>query len=294
MLRMIHGGNIMATFYNQATLSYNDTVTNSNIVTGELVEVLTAEKTAVTDTYTTGDTVTYVVSIVNTGAVQLTGVTVTDDLGAYPFGASTLTPLTYIEGTARLFVNGAVQPVPAVAAGTSLVISGITIPAGGNALVVYQTRANSYAPLGNAAEITNTATVTAAGITNPVIAQETIAADTLADLTITKSLSPEVVTENGELTYTFVIQNTGNTPVTAADNAVVTDNFEPVLDLISVTFNGVTWSEPANYTYDEATGTFATVAGQITVPAATYYQDPTTGVWVIEPGVSVLRVTGRV
>ena len=284
----------MATFYNQATLSYNDTVTNSNIVTGELVEVLTAEKTAVTDTYTTGATVTYVVSIVNTGAVQLTGVTVTDDLGAYPFGASTLTPLTYIEGTARLFVNGAVQPVPAVAAGTSLVISGITIPAGGNALVVYQTRANSYAPLGNAAEITNTATVTAAGIANPVIAQETIAADVLADLTITKSLSPEVVTENGELTYNFVIQNTGNTPVTAAHNAVVTDNFEPVLDLISVTFNGVTWSEPANYTYDETAGAFATVAGQLTVPAATYYQDPTTGVWVIEPGVSVLRVTGRV
>lgn len=284
----------MATFYNQATLSYNDTVTNSNIVTGELVEVLTATKTAITETYTQGETVTYVVSIANTGSTAITGVTVTDDLGAYPFGTGTLTPLTYIEGTARLFVNGAVQPAPTVVAGQPLVISGFTIPAGGNALVVYQTRVNNFAPLGIEGEITNTATITAAGITNPVTAQETIAADTLANLTITKSLSPEVVTENGELTYTFVIQNTGNTPVTVADDAVVTDIFDPVLDPITVTFNGVTWSEPVNYTYDETTGTFATVAGQITVPAATYSQDPTTGVWIIEPGVSVLRVTGTV
>ncbi len=284
----------MATFYNQATLSYNDTVTNSNIVTGELVEVLTATKTAITETYTQGETVTYVVSIANTGSTAITGVTVTDDLGAYPFGTGTLTPLTYIEGTARLFVNGAVQPAPTVVAGQPLVISGFTIPAGGNALVVYQTRVNNFAPLGIEGEITNTANITAAGITNPVTAQETIAADTLANLTITKSLSPEVVTENGELTYTFVIQNTGNTPVTVADDAVVTDIFDPVLDPITVTFNGVTWSEPVNYTYDETTGTFATVAGQITVPAATYSQDPTTGVWIIEPGVSVLRVTGTV
>lgn len=30
----------MATFTNQATLSYNNTVTRSNIVTGELVDIL--------------------------------------------------------------------------------------------------------------------------------------------------------------------------------------------------------------------------------------------------------------
>ena len=45
----------MATFYNQATLSYNDNVINSNIVTGEIVEVITATKTAVPTTYNIGD-----------------------------------------------------------------------------------------------------------------------------------------------------------------------------------------------------------------------------------------------
>jgi len=48
----------MATFFNQATLSYNDTIIDSNIVTGELVEVLSATKTALPSTYESGDSIT--------------------------------------------------------------------------------------------------------------------------------------------------------------------------------------------------------------------------------------------
>ena len=46
--------------------------------------------------------------------------------------------------------------------------------------------------------------------------------------------------------------------------------------------------------YYETTGEFATVPGQITIPAAVYTQDPVTGEWSVEPGVSVLTVTGTV
>lgn len=284
----------MATFYNQATLSYNGTVTGSNIVTGEIIEVLTADKTSVTDTYTSGDTVTYIVTVRNTGAATLTGVTVTDDLGAYPFGTGTLTPLDYIGGTATVFVNGVLQPAPDVTAGPPLVIGGITVPAGGSAVVIYQARTNEFAPPDTESSVTNTATITAAGVTEPVTASHTINADVRAALTITKSLSPEVVAENGTITYTFTIQNTGNVPVTAADNAVVTDNFAPVLSDIAVTFDGVVWTEPDDYTYNELTGVFRTNTGGITVPAATYTQDPATGAWAVQPGVSVLRVTGNI
>ena len=42
----------MAQFTNQAQLSYNNTVVNSNVVVGEIVEVVSANKTAVVDTYT--------------------------------------------------------------------------------------------------------------------------------------------------------------------------------------------------------------------------------------------------
>ncbi len=62
-----------ATFFNQATLRYNNTVTNSNIASGELVEVLSATKTAVRDTYQVGEDITYAVSILNSGTVPFAG-----------------------------------------------------------------------------------------------------------------------------------------------------------------------------------------------------------------------------
>ena len=75
----------MATFTNQATLSYNGGSTNSNIITGEIIEVLTVSKTAVVDTYRTPDKITYVVSLINYGNNTLTGLTLTYDIGAYAF-----------------------------------------------------------------------------------------------------------------------------------------------------------------------------------------------------------------
>ncbi len=282
----------MATFFNQATLSYSGGTVNSNITTGELVEVLTVSKTAVVDEYTQGEEITYAGKLMNTGARALTGVRVTDDLGAYAFGGQTLVPLDYIEGSVKVFANGVLQATPTVTAGPPLVISGITVPADGVTTVLYTVRVNSLAAPVGTGEITNTVTV--GGSVTPVEASETITAAREPDLTITKSLSPTTVSENGELTYTFVIQNNGNTAATAADAIVVTDTFDPILSDITVTYNGAVWSEPENYTYNEATGEFATVAGEITVPAATFTQDPVTGVWTATPGEAILTVTGTV
>ncbi len=284
----------MATFFNQATLSYNNTTTNSNIVTGELVEVLTATKTAIPTTYREGDRVTYIVSIQNSGTTPIAGVTISDNLGEYAFGNATVVPLSYVDDTVRYYVNGEVTATPVITAGPPLTITGITVPANGNALIIYQVDANAFAPLDTTSTVTNTATITGTGLVNPVIATATITASDTANLSITKSLSPETVTENGELTYTFIIQNTGNTAVMATDNAVVTDTFDPILNPITVTFNDTTWTAPTNYTYDTTTGLFTTVTGQINVPAATYTQDATTGAWITQPGISTLRVTGTV
>ena len=72
------------------------------------------------------------------------------------------------------------------------------------------------------------------------------------------------------------------------------DVFQPVLSGITVTLDGTVLTTPAQYTYDEASGTLTTVPGQITVPAATYQQNPDTGAWSIIPGVATLTVTGTV
>ncbi len=282
----------MATFFNQATLSYSGGTVNSNVTTGELVEVLTVTKTAVDDDYTQGDEITYAVNLINSGTTALTGLTLTDDLGAYAFGEQTLVPLDYIEGSVKVFADGVLQPTPTVTAGPPLAIGTITVPADGVTTVLYAVRVNRFAAPVGTGEITNT--VTTGGSVTPVTASETITAAEAPSLTITKAVNPTTVTENGELTYTFVVQNNGNTAATAADAIVVTDTFDPILSDITVTYNGAVWSEPENYTYNEATGEFATVAGQITVPAATYAQDPETGVWTATPGEVTLTVTGTV
>lgn len=283
----------MARFTNQAQLRYGNSVANSNIAVGEILEVLSATKTAVRSTYGQNDTITYIISIVNSGTTAFNNITLTDNLGAYAFDTTTVTPLTYVEGTVKYYVNGVVQTAPAVTAGPPLAITGINIPAGGNATIIYEAEVNQYAPLATNAIITNTAVISGGGVT-PITVTETVTSENEPILIITKSVSPVPVTENGTLTYTFLIQNIGNAAADAATNVVVTDTFDPILTNLTATFNGTAWTAGTNYTYDETTGAFASVAGQITVPAATYAQDPTTGAWIVNPGVSTLVITGTV
>ena len=284
----------MAIFSNQATLTYNGNTTNSNIAYGEILDVLSATKTAVEDAYIPGQLVTYVVTLRNTGGSALTGITVTDDLGGYAFNGTTVYPLTYEAGSVTLFVNGVPQAAPAVTAGPPLVVSGLTIPAGGDLVLVYQARANQFADPAAGGTIVNTVTVTGDGISTPITATETVTADSAPNLTISKSISPAQVVDNDRVAYTFVIQNTGNEAVVATDNAAISDTFDPILTNLIVTFDGATWTEGIQYSYDETTGLFTTLPGALPVPAATYTQDPVTGAYTLTPGIATLSVTGTI
>ena len=281
----------MAQITNQAILSYNGNVVSSNIAVGEITEVLTVEKTAVGGTYTPGDNVTYIVSIVNSGTSPVNGVTVTDDLGAYAFGEETLYPLTYIDGAIELFVNGAAQSAPTVSSTSPLTVTGLSVPSGGNVVLVYGAKVSGYAPLGVGAVIENTVTADGAGIT-PVTATATISPAAEPELTITKSIDPPVVRESGTLTYAFLIQNYGGAEAVAGDNVKVTDTFDPILTSLNVSLDSESLARTTDYTYDETTGLFETVAGTITVPAATFSQDPDMGMWTTTPGETTLTVSG--
>ena len=284
----------MAIFSNQATLTYNGSSTNSNIAYGEILDVLAATKTSVEGDYTPGGLVTYVVTLRNTGTSALAGLSVQDDLGGYPFGGGTVYPLTYEPGSVAQFTNGVPQAAPAVDAGPPLLISGITVPAGGDVVIVYQARANGYADPTAEGTIVNTVTVTGDGLSAPITATETVTADVAPLLTISKSITPAQVVDNDRVTYTFVIQNSGNQAVVATDNAAITDTFDPRLTGLVVTFNGAPWTQGVQYNYDETTGLFSTVPGQIVVPAATYTQDPVTGLYSVNPGIATLIVTGTI
>ncbi len=283
----------MATFFNQATLSYNGNTITSNVTTGEIVEVLSAKKTAILPTYEQGGDITYVISIVNAGATPYVGLTVTDDLGEYDFGTGTIVPLTYKAGSVRYFINGTLQPAPTVTDENPFTVTGINVPANSNALIIYEADVNGFAPLESGSIITNVAVISGAGLTNDITVTETVSVIDSPLLSITKSLSPTVVNENGQITYTLTIINNGNTPIVATDDVVITDIFDPALSGISVTLNGITLGA-GDYSYNETTGEFATTAGIVTVPAATYTQDPATGEIITTPGTAVITITGTI
>ncbi len=286
----------MAAFQNQATLNYRGVAQNSNIVTGELVGAISATKTAVGTDYGPDGTVTYAVSLLNAGNTAANALTLTDDLGAYSFALTTLTPLSYIENSLRYYINGVLQTaLPTVTAGPPLVISGINIPAGGNALLLYDTAVTDVADIGAGGSINNTATVTGDAIgAIPVTATATVTAAEAADLAITKAISATTVTVGDPLSYSFTISNSGNTATTAEDQISITDSFDPILNNLSVTLDGETLTAGTDYTYEAGTGAFATTPGGITVPAATVTQDAVTGVYSVVPGRAVLVVSGTV
>ena len=103
-----------------------------------------------------------------------------------------------------------------------------------------------------------------------------------------------MIAENGQLTYTFIIQNLGNTEASVDSNVVVTDTFTPILNNLTVMFNDTLWTPNVNYTYVQATGVFETIAGQITVTPATFTQDTTTGEYIVTPGIATLTVSGNI
>jgi uncharacterized repeat protein (TIGR01451 family) len=283
----------MATFTNRATLSYGGRTVDSNTVTGTFLQTLSIIKTALSGTYAAGDTVTYVVTLSNAGTTPLNGLTLTDNLGAFDFNGTTLYPLAPVAGAILYYVDGVLQPALTPVQTQPLVLQGITVPAGGNAIIVYETEVTDVAALDVDAGITNTATVSGGGLLEPLSDSATVTTADAPLLTITKALSPVAVPENGTLTYTFVMQNFGNTAAVATDDVVVTDNFDPILENLTVTLDGTVLAEGTGYTYNAATGAFSSAPSVITVPAATFVRNAD-GTIAVTPGEAVLTVSGTI
>ena len=286
----------MATFYNQASLSFGGVIQNSNITSGEIISGVSLTKTAISSGYGPGDGVIYAVNIVNAENTAKTGITLTDNLGAYtPAGGTTeVVPLTYVDGSLVYYQNGVVATAPTVTATSPLTITGIELPANGNVTLIYEAKANGFAPLAAESTITNTATATSTAFAEPLTDTASVAVNEAPNLSIAKAVCPPVVNNDESITYTFIVQNTGNLPVNATDDLVVSDTFNPILTGITVTLNGTALTAGTDYTYNEATGEFTTLPGVITVPAATYATDPTTGVITTTPGFATLTVTGTI
>lgn len=283
------------TITNRANLRYTygavtETVA-SNLASTVLNDPLTATKSSLETAYRNGEDLTYVITMTNGSDVTLTDVTIVDDLGTYTASGVSVTPLTY-KGPAQLFFDGVFSSVlePVVLENSAA----FTIPQlqpGRTATILYKATPNEYAPMTPDAEITNTAAFSPAASVQPVTATHTIPVDQYASVSIDKEMTPNPITDGAALVNTFTITNTGNVEAT---DLVLTDTFMTPLENVTVTIDG-TPVPAGSFTYEQNLLTLPVgTQTPLSVPAATFTQDPTTGVVSIVPGVTTVVVTGNI
>ena len=287
----------MATIENFATVSYTSggvTETKvSNLAEIGLESAISFTKTTLGETYGEDEVVTYILSMTNTSTSAITNVSITDDLGTFVFGTLELTPLTYAP-PALLLIDGqdvSAQLTVDTATAGSLVFSFPTLPAGATANIVYRAAVNEYAPLDVEAGITNTATLTSDSDCADGTASATITAVSAANVSVFKQMSPNPVICGDTVTYTIRIYNYGNI---VAENVVLTDTFNPAPTNITVSRDGTLL--PANeYSYVDGTLTVPTgTTTAVSVPAATFVRDATTGIVTVTPGMVEYTITGTI
>lgn len=276
----------MPSFTNVAVVSFNGRSVTTNRVGGFIPMIPTATKTATPAVYRAGEDMTYIIAMPNPSMYPLENLTVSDNLGATTEAGAPIVPLTYETDSVRLYLGGVLQAPPAVTQTDGVQFTGITVPGNTDMVLVYRARINGTAPLEPGSQITNAAAITGGWLQEPVGATETVDVANAANLTATKALTPDVVPEGGRLTYSFMLENTGNADAESA-TTTLTDTFDPVLQDIVVTVNGVATTD---YAYNPATGEFEIA---VDVPAAVYQRAPD-GTVTTTPGTAAIAVTGTV
>ena len=268
---------------NRAQLTYDgSTIVLSNQTNTTLVDTNTMEitKKAVDMSVVAGADAVYVVRLENTGANNLTNISITDDLG---MGA-----LTYSENTAQFYINGSsVTGTAAASMGSVVFTTTETLEPGDNFIVVYAASvgADQTEPVTN----TVTASATAAStVPAPITAtaDETINITAVPNVSVFKSADKDTVTSGDTLTYTFTLMNTGSAD---AENVKFTDVLPAEFTVQTVSYNTGgqdTPITPADYTFADNTLTIPSGSGTLTltVPAAT-----SDG-----PGITTITVAGTI
>jgi uncharacterized repeat protein (TIGR01451 family) len=283
----------MAIITNQANLRYTygttTTSVRSNLAATELAAPLSAEKRVLDDGYRIGSELTYVISVRNESGSALLNVPVTDDLGAYvpEGGTDPVQPLT-VSDSALLYLDGAFsEELTPVVSETGAAFTIPSIPSGASALLIYKATVNGFAPVTEGSEITNTASIG----TEPVTVSATVPVASFALVTIEKEMTPDPVSPGGTLTATFTVENSGNEPAT---DLVLTDAFPIPLSDVAVTVDGAPFTD---FTFEDQLLTLPAAGGgtsALTVPAATFTQDPATGAVTVTPGTLTVVLTGTV
>ena len=251
----------METITNQASVSFSyegsplTRTNNSNVVThsvrGEYSVLV--DKTSSSSSFRAGQTITYFIKVTNNGCGCLGTFEIRDNLENEGY-------TTYIEGSARLFINGELLEI--TPAGTSPLQFRITerLEQDENLYILYNVVVNENISE-EVTELTNEVTVTAypcgcdcSNNRNSVTGSDTltIPRSEFAEVTITKYASDDSICCGGELDYYITLTNTGTIDAT---DVVVTDSLPMSFTAteIHMDSNGEHYQfNPSEYTIDAA------------------------------------------
>lgn len=281
-------------FTNRAALSYGGISVSSNTVSGQLVSPLSLYKSASAAGYQSGGQLQYTLTVVNTSDTPYPALTLTDNLGVYPFQTATRFPLSYVDGSASLTAYGAggINSLPlTVTAVADGIRFSFDMPASATALLLYTAQTTVFAPPAAGSEIVNTATLGGDYPLLPTAASLSLPAAVSAQPVISKCVSSETISPGQQVTFTLTLSNYGNYPITASDYVVISDTLSPPLTGVSVYADGLLWTQGVQYDYSESAAYFITQPGAIALPAATFTRDDF-GSWSVTPSSLVIKISG--
>lgn len=264
------------------TYGANSETVISNVTDLIVSDSIVLTKESLETNYFLDSNITYIISIENNSELPLFNVRLKEDLGTYPTDDSPIyvTPLKYMD-TFKCYLNGKIKNIENPKSYSDKIVFEIDcIPKASTLIIVYLCKANAKAPLSKNDSITNTSYLLIPSMQKSVVASSAITPLEKADIKIIKQIKK--ISESG-VDFNLSIYNYGNTPAT---NVIIKDTFEQSFSKLKIFVNSQSVKN-SDYSYLSNKLTFPTASSDysISVPAATFSRDKTSGKFSINPGV---------
>ena len=231
----------------------NDSATATTKVEASTAADLSVAKSDSPDPVQAGDNITYTIGAANAGPSEARNVTITDEIPAN----TTFVSFTQNSGPAFTLTT------PAAGGTGTVTATADTFASGASATFTLVVNVNADTPDGTV--ISNTVTISSDTCdknpdNNSATATTTVEASAAADLSVTKSDSPDPVTAGDNLTYTIVLTSAG--PSDALNVALS--------DAIPANTTFVSWTQTAGPTFVLTAPPSGAATGAVTATADTF------------------------
>lgn len=268
----------------------------SNTAFATLQDSVNIDLSSVENSYSSNDTITYILSIINNSSRCIKNIKVSNDLASYTINSGisqkTITPLSY-EGTSKLYIGGKFfSDIEAEVLSDKIIFNLEEIPALSNALIFYSTRVNKNAELSTGSSLKSTSSLTYDGMINNIESSDTIYVKEKADVTLIKYMYPNSITSGEIITYNFILYNYGNIE---AKNVAFSDTFSPAPLNLNVSVNSDALSSK-NYSYINGEIKIPSYGSDfsLSIPPANFIQDENNGAITTKPGSTIITITAKI